>query len=248
MSFGFDVFAVLVLGGFYLASRSSKGRRGTTRQPPQRSTERPAHIAKPAWMVERDQRAIAEGKRGEALVQQSLHQLQMPALHDIMLEDDHGPTQVDHLVKMPWGVAVLETKHYSGFIFGNPSGETWTQRFYRSDRSDEYYEYNFRNPVRQNYRHLKAVEHVLRGSGILARSFVVFSGNARIGDTVKDYVIPLAELGEKIRAADMPRANAANLEIAWSRLRQVSVRAEGRRAEHLIMVKARSSQQPGSAA
>ncbi|MGI4801972.1 MAG: nuclease-related domain-containing protein [Janthinobacterium lividum] len=243
MSFGFDVLALLALGGFYLATRASRPRRWGDRRPPQRQAERPVAGAKPAWAIAREKRAVAEGKRGEELVQRALHELQLPALHDIMLEDDKGPTQVDHLVKTPWGVAVLETKHYSGFIFGNPSGAMWTQRFCRGD---EIYDTEFRSPVRQNYRHTKAVEHVIKGLGVSVEGFVVFSSSATIGDTVKDSVVSPSELGQKLWALDRPRAEPANLEIAWTRLQQVSIRAEGRRGEHLAMVKARSAQQPGS--
>lgn len=252
MSFGFDVLALLALGGFYLASRASKPQRGKDRQRSEQSASWPAGRSansrasaklKPTWVAEREQRAIAEGKRGEALVHRALHELQLPALHDIMLEDDKGLTQVDHLVKTPWGVAVVETKHYSGFIFGNPSGAMWTQRFYRGD---EYYDTQFRSPTRQNYRHMKAVEYVIDGLGIPVKGFVVFSGTATIGDTVKDSIVPLSDLGQKLWLADMPRAEPANLELAWAKLRQVSIRAEGRREEHLMMVKAKSAQKSGS--
>lgn len=141
------------------------------------------------------------------------------------------------------GLAVIETKHYSGFIFGNPSGKMWTKRF---NRGDEHYDTEFRSPVRQNFGHIKAVEYVLKGLNIPVKGFVVFSGSARIGDTVKDHVIPVAELGDRLWVTGMPRLDPAALDIAWKRLRQVSIRAEGRREEHLVMVKAKSAQQASS--
>lgn len=102
MSFGFDILALLALGGFYLAARASKPQRKGNSQPRQRQPKRPVASIKPEWVTAREKRAIAEGKLGEELVQRALHQLQMPALHDIMLEDDQGVTQVDHLVRTPW--------------------------------------------------------------------------------------------------------------------------------------------------
>lgn len=243
MSLGFDVFALLALGCFYLVAHASKPRREGNRQQPQRQAKRPVASTKPAWALAREKRAIAEGKHGEELVQRVLHELHLPALHDIMLEDDKGPTQVDHLVKTSWGVAVLETKHYSGFIFGNPSGAMWTQRF---GKNDEVYDVKFRSPIRQNYRHTKAVQHVIKGLGVSVQGFIVFSSDATIGDTMKDFIVSLPELGQKLRTVDRPRPEPANLEIAWARLRQVSIRAEGRREEHLAMVKARPAQQPSN--
>ncbi len=111
MSLGFDVFALLALGGFYLVARASKPRREENRQQPQRQAKRPVASTKPAWALAREKRAIAEGKHGEELVQRVLHELHLPALHDIILEDDKGPTQVDHLVRTSWGGVLSGALH-----------------------------------------------------------------------------------------------------------------------------------------
>jgi hypothetical protein len=49
-------------------------------------------------------------------------------LNDIYLPlDDGSTTQIDHVVVSPFGVFVIETKTYKGWIFGNPRDAQWTQ-------------------------------------------------------------------------------------------------------------------------
>ena len=49
-------------------------------------------------------------------------------LNDIYLPlDDGSTTQIDHVVVSPFGVFVIETKTYKGWIFGNSRDAQWTQ-------------------------------------------------------------------------------------------------------------------------
>ena len=49
-------------------------------------------------------------------------------LNDVYLPlDDGSTTQIDHVVVSPFGVFVIETKTYKGWIFGNPRDAQWTQ-------------------------------------------------------------------------------------------------------------------------
>jgi len=58
------------------------------------------------WRV----KAELKGRKGEAAVAEVLARAGLPALHDVIVQDDWGLTQVDHLVRLPDGIAVLETK------------------------------------------------------------------------------------------------------------------------------------------
>jgi uncharacterized protein YukJ len=67
---------------------------------------------------------------------------------------------------------VIESKHYSGWIFANASWPTWTQVIY-------YYKQKFQNPLRQNYKHIKAIQKVLDFvPSEHIHSLVAFTGNA----------------------------------------------------------------------
>lgn len=49
---------------------------------------------------------------------------------------------------------MVESKHYSGWIFASPSSPTWTQVTFK-------HKYKFQNPLRQNYKHTKAIQQLL---------------------------------------------------------------------------------------
>lgn len=65
-----------------------------------------------------------------------------------------GTTQIDHILVSRFGVFVIETKHYKGWIFGDEKSKQWTQVVWG-------YKYRFQNPLHQNYKHVKAVRDLL---------------------------------------------------------------------------------------
>ncbi|MCC6915193.1 MAG: NERD domain-containing protein [Rhodospirillaceae bacterium] len=85
---------------------------------------------------------------GERRVRQIIKDAGFPSLHDVYASDGEGiPTQIDHLIKLPDGIAVVETKNFSGSIYGRSHDKTWTSVMGP-------YRRKFQNPLRQNYRHI----------------------------------------------------------------------------------------------
>lgn len=101
-------------------------------------------------------RATIVGKLGEAFVSRALSELE-PAkytiLDDLLLPSSGSiaTTQLDHVVVSDFGIFVIETKSFKGWIFGNANAQYWTQVLYRHREK-------FYNPLRQNYAHVKAIE------------------------------------------------------------------------------------------
>lgn len=94
-------------------------------------------------------------------------------LRDLTLPTADGSTQIDHVVVSRHGVFVIETKNYRGWIFGAARDKTWTQQIYRHRST-------FQNPLRQNYKHVRALAQV---AGVDRRALfplVVFVGTAVI--------------------------------------------------------------------
>ena len=113
-----------------------------------------------------------KGKVGEFAVKMQISKYldeRYIGLHDLTFEDDNGTTQIDHLLLSPFGIFVIETKNYTGWIFGTERQKTWTQKIYKNS-------YKFQNPLHQNYRHVKAIEKVLAAvvEPEIIHSFVVF--------------------------------------------------------------------------
>jgi hypothetical protein len=70
---------------------------------------------------------------------------------DVTLFIDGSTTQIDHILICTKGVFVIETKHYSGWIYGDAKQKQWMQVLFKK-RSQ------FQNPTHQNYKHIKAIQ------------------------------------------------------------------------------------------
>ncbi|MFL1906789.1 nuclease-related domain-containing protein [Plesiomonas shigelloides] len=96
---------------------------------------------------------------------------------------DGRTTQIDHILISRYGVYAIETKDYSGWIFGNDKAETWTQVIYKRKST-------FQNPLRQNYYHTKALEELFdflpKGA---IKSIVIFTDKSEFKTEMPDNVI-----------------------------------------------------------
>ena len=75
-----------------------------------------------------------KGSIGEAKVNTRLNFLgkEYIVLNDILISSSNGYTsQIDELVLSEYGLFVIETKNYKGWIFGNEKAENWTQVIYK---------------------------------------------------------------------------------------------------------------------
>lgn len=90
-------------------------------------------------------------------------------IHNLLLQDENGKTsQTDHVVINSEGVFVIETKNYSGRIYGNDSQREWTQVLNYGKVKNHFY-----SPVRQNYTHVCRIKEIIP-DGIPIYSIVVF--------------------------------------------------------------------------
>jgi len=105
---------------------------------------------------------------------------------------DGSTTQIDHILISTKGIFVIETKHYTGWIFANPESKKWAQVLYRN-------KHLFQNPLFQNYKHVKEIQHIfhfLKPKHI--HNIVVFSGDAIFKTARTDNTCYLEELIPRI--------------------------------------------------
>jgi hypothetical protein len=120
--------------------------------------------------------ASFKGWFGEKMACRGLNRLD-PQLyrqfHDLYLPcpDGQGTTQLDHVVVSPFGIFVIETKNYKGWIFGSGKQRQWTQQIYRT-------KHRFQNPLHQNHLHVKALTQFLGIPENRFHSLVFFIGGA----------------------------------------------------------------------
>lgn len=138
-----------------------------------------------------------KGARGERRVNSVLGR-KLPAneykvFHDLTLPSSYGPTQIDHIVVSRYGIFVIETKNYTGWIFGDARSRQWTQVIFREKN-------RFMNPLRQNYKHTKAVESFFSLSPKHVYSVVVFAGDAKFKTDLPANVMHRRDLWPYIRS------------------------------------------------
>jgi len=76
-------------------------------------------------------------------------------INNVIIPSIDGKTaQIDHIVVSVYGIFVIETKNYNGWIFGSENSQNWTQIIYKTKNQ-------FYNPILQNKGHVKALQNLL---------------------------------------------------------------------------------------
>jgi hypothetical protein len=92
---------------------------------------------------------------------------------NIIISTKNGTTQIDHVILSPFGIFVIETKNYNGWIFGSVNQKSWTQVLHGTKHS-------FQNPLHQNYLHTKTMSEHLKIDSSKIYSVVFFCGDAEL--------------------------------------------------------------------
>lgn len=124
----------------------------------------------------RVKRPAIRGAFGEWRVNRRLAKLgdEYRVFADMYVPDrEGGHTQVDHIVTSPYGIFVIETKHYSGWIFGRERQKNWTQVIYK--RKEKMY-----NPIWQNFGHIQSLKTYLEIEELEMQSIIAFSSDATL--------------------------------------------------------------------
>ncbi len=175
------------------------------------------------------------GRGGERAVRLALARLGLPALHDVVLADALGHTQIDHLVRTTQGIVVIETKTFSGWITGTLYSAEWTQHL-----AGGRIRHRFQNPVRQNHRHCKGVEAAIIGLTVPVHGRIVSAGRARFCEALEAVPIPVPALGRLVVDSPwMARVDTGELNAAWTRLETLARRTPRLRRLHRAEVRAR---------
>ena len=117
-----------------------------------------------------------KGFEGEQIVIDLLYRLlsreKYHFFNDLILPENQGTTQIDHLIVSEYGIFIVETKNMKGSIYGNPYQKTWTQ--WLSDGK-----HPFQNPFHQNYKHKKCLEELLKIKSNVYFDVVIFIEGAK---------------------------------------------------------------------
>ena len=136
--------------------------------------------------------------RGEALVSRTIQahfiHPDFHLLNHITLKLKDGTTQIDHILVSRFGVFVIETKDYKGWIFANATHANWTQVVFGR-------KYQFQNPLFQNMRHMQAVTELLDFlPKEVIKPLVVFVGQAEFKTEMPKGVFNLKEMTDHLKS------------------------------------------------
>ena len=102
-------------------------------------------------------------------------------LHDVTIPSRNGTTQIDHVIVSVFGLFVIETKNYKGWIYASSQDPQWTQVHFRQ-------KHRFQNPLRQNVAHICALSELLGISKDNIHGVVCFMGEATFKTPVPEGV------------------------------------------------------------
>lgn len=89
-------------------------------------------------------------------------------------------TEIDLIFLHESGVYVIESKNYSGWIFGDEEQEYWTQCLRNAEGRTE--QNQFYNPLWQNETHIYALIELLQDDAFPYYSYVVFGDDCELKD------------------------------------------------------------------
>lgn len=121
-------------------------------------------------------RAKLRGKWGEKKVSLLLGLLGngYKVFNDVIIKNGDWTSQIDHLIISHYGLFVIETKNYKGWIYGGADQEQWTQNIWGHKAS-------LSNPIRQNRGHIMALKKILPEYSVNQyKSIIVFSSKAKL--------------------------------------------------------------------
>lgn len=164
--------------------------------------------------------------RGEALLSHvALANFGPPDYHlmnHVTLQMNDGTTQVDHILVSRFGVFVIETKDYKGWIFANENQANWTQVLFK-------WKFKFQNPVFQNIRHVRAVQGLLDFLPPSAiKSVVVFTGEAEFKTEVPQGVFSISGLTDYLREQTVEVMSLNRVQFCVGRLETARLAVSGK--------------------
>lgn len=175
-----------------------------------------------------------KGRIGEifmALFLKSLPKDSYRVINDLLLTWNGHSTQIDHVIISIYGIFVIETKFYKGWILGGENSEFWTQNIYG-------HRYKLRNPIYQNQGHIRALKSILKEhENLQFISIVAFSRRARLRVKTESTVIYFHQVPRIIRRAKIRVLSEEQVQCIYSFLLANNAEEREFRKHHISNVK-----------
>jgi restriction system protein len=172
----------------------------------------------------------------KVLLDQNVYHL----IPNVTLPTPDGTTQIDHVIVSRYGILVLETKTYKGWIYGGERDAQWTQVIYK-------YKSRFQNPLRQNYKHTKTLSELTGIPHEYFKSIVVFVGDSKFKTDMPTNVVHIRDYIRHIKSYQTPIIKDRQVAEITSVIQEwAGTVSEERKRQHVTNL--RRNRQPVSAA
>ena len=173
----------------------------------------------------------ALGEKRVAVILSKLPKDRYKVINNLLINNNGFTSQIDHVVVSVYGIFVIETKAYKGWIYGSESSDYWTQNIYGK-------KYQLRNPIHQNYGHIKALKQLLHEYPELKYiSMVAFSRDASLGISSNTPVIYWNQIRSVIYQFENRVMTEEQVQMVYDSILSSNIDSRENRKQHVRTVK-----------
>lgn len=175
---------------------------------------------------------ISKGKSGEIRVSNILSRLpdNYHIFNDVYINNNGHSSQIDHLIISQYGVFIIETKNYSGDVYGSENAKHWTQYLQGEG-------YKFLNPIKQNQSHIFAIKNALHISPSNIFPIVVFLNRVELHCSTSSVVLYSGQLYNYILSHKEVLFPKDSVERLTQRLNTIMVQDPEREQNHVRSIR-----------
>jgi hypothetical protein len=171
------------------------------------------------------------GEKSIAFFLSKLDSKKYKIINDLLINSNGTTHQIDHVMVSNYGIFVIETKNFKGWIIGNEFSNYWTQIIYKHKE-------RFYNPIKQNYGHIQALKITLEEySDIDFHSIVVFNSEVDLKVKSNTDVIYDIKLNETIKKYQKEIISDEIRDKIFDYLCTLNIDNKNLRQNHIISIK-----------
>lgn len=171
------------------------------------------------------------GEKSVALFLSRLDPAKYKTINNIMLQTGKGISQIDHVIVSSYGIFVIETKNYKGWIIGNELDDYWIQVIYKRKEK-------LRNPIKQNYGHIQALKGALNDYPDINYILIAaFTTKADLKVNVKTDVVYTVNLLKTIKRYNIETISNSIKNQIYTKLISININSKENRKTHIKAIK-----------
>lgn len=148
-------------------------------------------------------------------------------INDLLIKVNGRTIQIDHIVVSIYGIFVIETKNYKGWITGSENSEYWTKNMFGN-------KYKFYNPIKQNKTHILALSKQL---GLSLNKFIpiiIFSNSAELKVNTVHNVIYTTQIKKVIKKYSEIKFSKEDVLKIVEKINNINIVSSDIRKQHII--------------